>query len=222
MAQEEGKVIVDRPRLQHVVVVQDQHELLRGGLELVDQGGHDALARDATRAAEEGKHALAHAADGTIERDDHVSPEPDRVVVPCIQRQPGDGPPRGCGPVSEQGGLAEAGGRAHKDHLPGHPLIEPLDQAWSGEVVWAALGDVDLGGEQAISFAGCGFVRGCNAGPGHRVILRVLDRSSRMTESSPRSNELDRTRLSPALWAGTATGRELPTVCRHSGHAPPG
>jgi hypothetical protein len=129
VAQEERHVIVDRLRLHRVVVVQDQRELLGRGHELVDQGGHNALARLDISGTEQRKHALADASEGTIQRDNRVPPKPDRVVVLWIQRQPRDGPSRSCGPVGEQAGLAETGGRAHEGDLPGHPLVESLDQA---------------------------------------------------------------------------------------------
>jgi hypothetical protein len=129
VAQQEGHIIVDRPSFDHVVVVQDQRELLGRDLELVHQDGHHDPAQQDAGGIQQRQHVLAGAAAYAIKRRDHVPPEPHRVIVFGAQRQPRDRPPRGCGPAGQEGGLAEPRGCAHQDHLPGHPLVEPLDQA---------------------------------------------------------------------------------------------
>lgn len=160
MPQEEGHVIVDRPRLNHVVVVEDQRELAGRGLELVDQDSHDPLARDDAGRSQEWKHVLGVTPSCTIERNDNVTPEPHRIVVIGIQRQPRHRALRTCGPVGDQGRLAEAGGSAHQDHLPGHPRVESLDQPGSAEAVGTSLRDGELGGDDLVSLrCCCGFVR---------------------------------------------------------------
>ena len=114
---------MDRPRVDQVVVVQDQRQLLRSGLELVDQGGHHDPARHDAGATQQRQHVLAEAAGHAIKRRDHIPPEPHRVVVLRVQRQPRDRPPRVGGPAGQQGGLAEPRGRAHQDHLRAIPWL---------------------------------------------------------------------------------------------------
>jgi hypothetical protein len=160
VAQKIGHVIVDRQRLHQVVVVEDQRELVRRGPERVDQGSHDAPARHHPWGTQERDHLLAEAFAGAVKGNDHVPPEPHRVVVVGVQRQPRDALPGASGPVGEQGGLAEARGRAHENHVPGHPRVESLDQAGSVKVVAADFWDVELGGEEVIALTGCRFVWG--------------------------------------------------------------
>jgi hypothetical protein len=159
MTQEERHAVVDRPRPHQVVVVQHQRELIGRGLEVVDQRGHDALARHHPRRSQERQQVLPKASANTIERDDHIPPEPHRIVVFGVQRQPRHRPPRAGGPAGHQGGLAEAGGRAHKEQLPGHPLVEPFGQTRPAEE-FAGSRDVELGGQEVSSLTACGGVRG--------------------------------------------------------------
>ena len=69
---------------------------------------------------------LAHAFCYLVKRRDHIVPEAGRVIVVWIQRQPSDRHRRLCGPVGQQGGLAEAGWCAHQHQRQTHPLVEPL------------------------------------------------------------------------------------------------
>jgi hypothetical protein len=126
--QEVGHPFVDRPRLDQVVIVEDQRERLRPGLELVGEGGHHDLAADHAGRCQKWKYLLGEAAARTVERADHT-PEPDRVVVLRIEREPCDRPVCARGPVGQEARLAEAGRCAHHDQLLGHALVEAIDQA---------------------------------------------------------------------------------------------
>jgi len=79
--EEKGHVIVDRRRLHHVVVVEDQSQLVGRGLDLVCHGGHNSPARDDAGRGQQREHALSHAPVDTIERRHDVSPETHRVAV---------------------------------------------------------------------------------------------------------------------------------------------
>jgi hypothetical protein len=94
-------------------------------------------------AAEQRPHRLRHQqprprADqlGGQRRRRDVPPEPHRVVVASVQRQPGDRPPGAAGPVAEQAGLPKARRGAHQcqllRRLPGEALQQPRTwkQAW--------------------------------------------------------------------------------------------
>jgi hypothetical protein len=83
--QEVGHPVVDRQRLDQVIVVEDKRECLRPdlellGLELVGECGHNDLAPYDAGGSQKWKYVLGEAAARTVERADHVAPEPDRVV----------------------------------------------------------------------------------------------------------------------------------------------
>jgi hypothetical protein len=75
----------------HVVVVQDQRQLVGLGLELVDQRGDQAMARQRRWSGQEAKELLAETFAGAVQGRDHIPPEAGRVVVVEVQRQPGTG-----------------------------------------------------------------------------------------------------------------------------------
>lgn len=95
---------MDRPRLDQVVVVEDEREHLRRGLELVGlelvgEGGRQDLAPYDAGRRQKWQHMLGEAGARTVEGADHVVPKPDRVVVVRIEREPRDRPPCAGGPV---------------------------------------------------------------------------------------------------------------------------
>src|SRR5262245_5439715 len=149
----------------------------------------------------------ADTAAGAVECNHDVPPEPHRVVVLGVQRQPRDWPPRAPHPVGEQGGLAEAGRRAHQDHIPGEPGVEFLDQSWSVEVFADALRDVELGREQPVTRTGCGFVPGRGPWLTHRITRRRSQahaRTSRSLDSAP-------------LYSSRTCGPKAPALSRCEG-----
>ncbi len=95
-----------------VVVVEHQDDVLRSGLEIVDQRGDDGLERCLV-SLEEGSRVLAQVVRRCCERCKDVGPELLRVVVSRVEGQPGGGALTGK-PVGHQGGLAEASGRRHQ------------------------------------------------------------------------------------------------------------
>jgi len=169
VAQQEGHAVVDRPRIQQVVVVDHQRKLRARRLQLAEQGGHHPLAGQATRSGQLRQHLLGEAAARAVQRRDHIPPEACRVVVQGVQRQPGNREVRAGGPVGQQSGLAEAGGRAHQDQLPGHALVEPLQQPRAGQAVRTNPRDGELAGQQVIPRSGRGLVWRRDRRLGHRT-----------------------------------------------------
>jgi hypothetical protein len=80
---------VDRWLLDQVVVVQDQHDPPLGPLDqLVDQHGQDRLQRRLA-ALEQGIDLLTDPGSQLVQGGGDVAPEPRRVTVATVQRQPG-------------------------------------------------------------------------------------------------------------------------------------
>jgi hypothetical protein len=178
--------LVDRRRLDQVVVVQHQHVRIRPGGQLVDQRGHYRLERPRRRVQQCGD-TLPDPGVHLVQGGGDVAPEPRRVVVAFVQRQPGDRSRAVVGPVGQQGGLAEPGRGAHQGELAGGALGQPLQQPRAGQEPGAGAGRVQLGGQQHVPLghAGRGHAGHGRAGRGrfsHRRLAR--SRPSDATGSS--------------------------------------
>ncbi len=108
-----------------VVVVEDhQHLVLTGlGVQLVDQGRHQPLEGRGRRGAEQRADLLADPRPHPVQRGRGMPPEPCRVVVAGVQRQPGHRPPAAPSPVGQQRRLAGPGRGAHQDQPPRQPVL---------------------------------------------------------------------------------------------------
>ena len=90
--EEEGEPDVDLRVRDHVVVVQHEHDLVRQRRELVAERGED-LGDDAEpRRPQHGERRVARGRVEPAERMDRIGPEPDRIVVAAVERDPGEGP----------------------------------------------------------------------------------------------------------------------------------
>ena len=87
---------------------------------------------------------------------DKVSPEPRRVIVTFVQRDPGDGPVAASGPLAQQRRLAETSRGGDERQLAGKaqaflkaalpkPRVQPFDQAWAWHQLWSDRGDIEFG-----------------------------------------------------------------------------
>jgi len=79
-----------------------------------------------------------------------MAPEPGRVVIAGIQRQPGRRPLGAPDPFGQQDGLAVAGRRADQDEPLSPGLVEPLRQPRARHQIGPQSGHVQLGGQQDI------------------------------------------------------------------------
>jgi hypothetical protein len=144
-----AEAVVDRWRLDQVVVVQDQHHLLGLGDQLVDQHGHHRLGRRLA-ALEQGLDPLTDPGPHSVQGGGDIAPEPRRVAVADIRRQPGHRLPAAPNPIAKQAGLAEAGRRTDQGEGTGRPLAEALQQPWADQEAGPGPGDVQLGRQQAV------------------------------------------------------------------------
>ena len=104
--EQERDRVVDLGRVDHVVVVEHQDDVLRSSLEIVD---HVATtdSRDAPGRCRRASAVFAQVGGDGRERSSHVGPELLGVVVAHVEGQPGGGVIVG-EPVGDQRGLAEA------------------------------------------------------------------------------------------------------------------
>ena len=85
--------------LDDVVVVENQHRVGTGiGGQLVDERGHQRLEGSGCGRAEQRAQPSIEARAYPVHRGHHMTPEPGRVVVPGVQRQPGRPGRDGAGP----------------------------------------------------------------------------------------------------------------------------
>ena len=158
---EEPERLVHQLRADHVIVIQDQQRLICVRLAgyLVDQGRHQRLERWWRGRPEQRVHPLADPRPHPVQRGHRMPPEPGRIVVASIQRQPGHWMPTAPDPLGQQDSLAVPGRRGEQDK-PSHPaLVEALRQPRTRHQIWPQPGHVQLGGQQDIALRRCGL--GC-------------------------------------------------------------
>jgi hypothetical protein len=89
-----------------------------------------------------------------------MPPEPGRIVVASIQRQPRHRLPNAPDPLRQQDGLAVPGRRAGQDESSSPALVEPLRESRARHQIRPQPRHVQFGRQQDIAFvAGCGRLR---------------------------------------------------------------
>ena len=156
MFQQERHRLVHRPRVDQVVVVQDQHHFVAPGSggELIDQGRHRPLEGWRCGWTKQGAGQLGDAGLDAVKGRDGVAPEARRVVVASVERYPGRRPLAGLAPVGEQGRLPEPRRGADEDERPLQPLVELLHEPGARDEARLTGWNVQLGGEHPVRGAG--------------------------------------------------------------------
>ena len=111
---QERERLVHLRRADHVVIVEDKQGLFFSG-QVVDQRRDQSLERRRRGRAEQRGDPFAGPGAGMVERGHGMAPEPGRVVVPCVQRQPRGRLPAAPGPVRQQDRLAVSGRGTDQD-----------------------------------------------------------------------------------------------------------
>ena len=89
MIQQELKPGMDGRGLDHMVVIQYEHDGPIVLEKIVDQEGGNRLVGELLRCVEQLQRRLTHRSQDRLAGRDQVRPEPDRVVVAFVQRHPG-------------------------------------------------------------------------------------------------------------------------------------
>ena len=151
--EEERERLVHLRRADHVVVIEDEPGLLLSG-QVVDQRRDQSLERGRRGRAEQRGDPFAGSGEGPVQRGHRVAPEPGRVVVPCVQRQPRGRLPAVPGPVRQQDRLAVPGRGTDQHQPPRQALIQPCRQPRPRHQLRPRPGEVQLGRQQDIPLRG--------------------------------------------------------------------
>jgi hypothetical protein len=148
-----------------VVIQHQQHLVIAGpGGQRVNYRRHHRLKRGRRRRPEQRGYPLVDARAHPIERGHSMTPEPGRVVVPRVQRQPRNRPVAAPGPLSQEHRLAGPGRGADQHPPPPESLIEPVRQPRPRHEPRTPARHVQLGGQQGIP-PRSGTIRSCRPGP---------------------------------------------------------
>ena len=141
-------------RVDQVVIVQHQQHVrqVRLGHEIVDQRGDQRIVGRRRRGTGQRAHPPGQARAQPVQRGQHVPPEPDRVVVPLVERKPGHWLPADPGPLRQQNRLAVAGRRRHQDQPAAQALLELVRQPGPGHQAGPRPRHVQLGPQQDVRF----------------------------------------------------------------------
>jgi hypothetical protein len=130
VVEEERDRLVNLGALDQVPVVEDEDERIADWLQLVDQRRQDALEQRRSRSREQREGLGADIGLDRADRLDGVRPEPDRIVVPGIDREPGERsrPAVELLPGGEERRLAPPCRRRDESELPAPVCAELLDE----------------------------------------------------------------------------------------------
>ena len=129
--QQEGHPVLHLARVDDVVVVEHQHDIVRDGVEVVKQSDKARLARRLGRLQERERTCRTRGR-RRLQRGDKVRPEQRGIVVALVEREPRHGPSigrSGCQPLRQQRRLTEPGRRRHQRQRRLRPAAQALAQS---------------------------------------------------------------------------------------------
>ncbi len=148
--QQEGHPVLHVARVDDVVVVEHQHDIVRDGVEVVKQIDKARLARRLGR-LQERERSCAIPGRRRLQRGDKIRPEQRGIVVALVEREPRHGPSIGRSggqPLRQQRRLTEPGRRRHQRQRRLRPAAQALAQSRTRDQAASPPGDVELGLEQ--------------------------------------------------------------------------
>src|SRR5438552_3031048 len=129
MLEQKGESIVDRFGINNVVVVKDEHEVVRDCGDFIQQSGQNRFDWWRLRGLEHTQHAFSNVRRNRLQSSDEVSEKAWWVVIPFVQRQPGDRSLATGEPFAEQRSFTKAGGCRDEGQFAVQTLVQLLDQA---------------------------------------------------------------------------------------------
>ena len=148
--EQKGEGFVNRFGINHMVVVQDEDEIVRDGGDFIEQGCQNRFDWRWLRGLEHTQHPFSNIRRNRLQSSDEVSQKAGGVVIPFVQRQPGDRSPATGDPFADQRGFAKAGGGRDEGQFAARreTLVQPLDQAGAEDNVRPRWGDIKFGEEK--------------------------------------------------------------------------
>ena len=90
MLEQKGEGMVNRFGIKHVVVVQDEDEMVWDGGDFIEQGRQNRFGWRWLRGLEHTQHPCSNSRRNRLQSSDEVGQKAGGVVIPFVQRQPGD------------------------------------------------------------------------------------------------------------------------------------
>ena len=100
-----------------MVVVQDKDEIVRDGGDFIEQGCQNRFDGRRLRGLEHTQHPFSNIRRNRLQSSDEVRQKAGGVVIPFVQRQPGDRSLATGNPFADQRGFAKAGGGRDEGQL---------------------------------------------------------------------------------------------------------
>ena len=127
--QQKGEGEVNWPGINDVVVVKDEDETVRDRGDFIEQGRQNRFGRRRLGRLEYTQHPFPNIRVNRLQTSDQVSEKACGVVIPQVQRHPGDRPLATGDPFADKRGFAKARRGRDEGQFPVRTLVQPLDQA---------------------------------------------------------------------------------------------
>ena len=115
--EQKGEGFVNRFGINQMVVVQDKDEIVREGGDFIEQGCQNRFGWRRLRGLEHSQHPFSNIRCNRLQSRDEVSQKAGGVVIPFVQRQPGDRSLATGDPFADQRGFTKAGGGRDEGQL---------------------------------------------------------------------------------------------------------
>ena len=125
-----------------MVIVQDEDEMVRDGGDFIEQGCQNRFDWRRLRGLEHSQHPCSNIRCNRLQSRDEVSQKAGGVVIPFVQRQPGDRSLATGNPFADQRGFAKPGGGRDEGQFAVQALVQPLDQAGAEDNFRPRRGDI--------------------------------------------------------------------------------
>ena len=136
-----------------MIIIEDQQHLAVSGRsgKVVDQRRHQPIeGRRGGRPKQRGD-PRSDPRPCLVQRRDSMAPEPRRIAISAVQRQPADRSATTPGPVSQQSRLAEPSRCAQQHEPTRQSVAEPIEQPRARHETGLRVGRIQLRGKQNIS-----------------------------------------------------------------------
>ena len=124
--------------------------MIRNGGDFIEQGCQNRFGWRWLRRLEHSQHPFSNLRRNCLQSRDEVSQKTCGVVIPFVQRQPGDRLPATGNPFADQRGFAKPGGGRDEGQFAvrRETLVQPLDQAGAEDNFRPRWGDIKFGEEK--------------------------------------------------------------------------
>ena len=153
-----------------VVVVENEEHVVRLERQFVDHLADQTIERSRSGCTEERCEFRGDPRPHPVERGDNVAPEPDRIVLSCVERHPPNFASARLTPVGQQRGLSEAGRRADQRQLARPVPVEVVHETRARHKTRPRRRQVQLGRQHLRQHAGNGLQGRVAASISHRAV----------------------------------------------------